>query len=179
MKDPANSVFTSLYNTLNGNVKSKSTADKINELFAVNGFASLSQTCEDTLISQIFESPETSTALNVYSVMPDNVGAGYVYIDDFQYSEEDLKDRFYHFGNINIQVVVPQSDPNGSLRILNEYCESVLNLIKPNVSSTLDLAPFFNNTYLYSTNIGLLIDNFDDGRTQRRVIRLTLGIEEL
>lgn len=179
MKDPANAVFTALYTALNGNVKSKSQADKINELFLFSGFTSLSQDCETTLINQIFESPLASTVIPVYSVMPEDVESGYVYIEDFQYSEEDLKDRFYHFGNINLQVIVPQSDPDGSNRILNEFCESVLQTIKPNVNSTLDLTPFFNNTYLYSTNVAQFIDNFDDGRTQRRVIRLTLGIEEL
>lgn len=120
-----------------------------------------------------------ATTLPVYNFMPEEVENGYVYIDDFLASNEDLKDRFMHFGNINIQVIIPTSDPAGSRLSLNQFCNVALNLIKPQVNSTLDLTPDFNNTYLYTNNLAEFTDNFDDGRTIRRVIRLTLGIEEL
>ena len=117
--------------------------------------------------------------LPVYSVIPDSVSSGYVYLSDFEYSNDDLKDRFMHFGNLQIQIVLPKPGPKGSKTDLNTYAGEVLNAVKPTRLSRLDLAPDFSNVYLYAQNVREFTNIFDDDRTIRRVIQLIIGIEEL
>jgi len=178
MKDPANKISQVLYTTLEGNVKlSYKEALRYNSRVLKDGGSIEGLSCVYSAIVSLKGSSESG--LSVYTFMPNAVNEGYIYIDDFQYNNEDLKDRFMHLGNVNLQVIIPTSDPSASRKVLNDYCEIVLNWIMPLVGSKLDLTPDFNNTYLYSTNVSEFTDNFDDGRTIRRVIRLTLGIEEL
>lgn len=120
-----------------------------------------------------------STILPVYSVVPDAVGSGYVFVSEFDATENDLKDRFMWFGNVQIQIVLPQLGPKESARPLQRFADTLVNALKPNVNSTLDLSPNFSNTYLYPQSIRDFQNLFDDDRTIRKVVQLVLGIEEL
>lgn len=120
-----------------------------------------------------------ASTLPVYSVIPDAVGAGYVYLSDFEYSEDDAKDRFMYFGTMQIQIVYPMDGAANDKGLLNGYATEVTNALRPNIDSVLDLTPDFSNTYLYIQNSRELSNLFDDDRTVRRVMQLTLGIEQL
>ena len=143
MKDPGVSVYTALFDLLNGNVT------------------------------------VGATTLPVYSFIPDNVQNGYVYLSEFAYTEDDLKDRFMNLGNMQIQIALPISGPKGSRKELQQFADVVLNLIRPNVNSKLDLAPDFSNPYLYAQSVRDFTNIFDDDRTLRKVIQLVIGIEQL
>jgi len=143
MKDPGVSVYTALFDLLNGNVT------------------------------------VGATTLPVYSFIPDDVQDGYVYLSEFAYTEDDLKDRFMNLGNMQIQIALPISGPKGSRKELQQFADVVLNLIRPNVNSKLDLAPDFSNPYLYAQSVRDFTNIFDDDRTLRKVIQLVIGIEQL
>ena len=143
MKDPGVSVYTALYNLLNGNVT------------------------------------VGAKTLPVYSFIPDDVADGYVYLSEFSYTEDDLKDRFMNLGNMQIQIALPISGPKGSRKELQQFADVVLNLIRPNVNSKLDLSPDFSNPYLYAQSVRDFTNIFDDDRTLRKVIQLVIGIEQL
>lgn len=120
-----------------------------------------------------------ATTLPVYSFIPDNVNDGYVYLSEFEARENDAKDRFMWFGNLQIQIALPVVGPSGSRKELQQFSDVVVNLLRPNVNSTLDLTPDFINTYLYTQSIRDFLNLFDDDRTLRKVIQLTLGIEQV
>lgn len=132
-----------------------------------------------TVYKAVFSALNGSTTLPVYSVIPDSVENGYIYLSDFEYSEDDAKDRFMHFGVMQIQIVYPMTGSANDKGPLNTYANEVLNLLRPTINSTLDLTPNFSNTYLYIQNNRELSNLFDDDRTVRRVMQLTLGIEQL
>lgn len=134
-----------------------------------------------TAVTSLLEGNVTvgATTLPVYSIMPDSVGSGYVYIESFTGTNDDLKDAFMQFGNLTIQVVIPIGGASGSKRLLNDFNNKVLELLKPTVSSTLDLSPNFNNTYFYTQNVTEFLNLFDNNREIRRVTQLNLLIEEL
>jgi len=121
----------------------------------------------------------SGTTIPVYSVMPDSVAAGYVHISTFSGNNADIKDRFITDGNITIQVVIPVNGPAGSNKLINEYNSKVLELLKPTVTSSLDLSPLFNNVYFYTQNITDFTTMFDNDRELRKVTQLSLQIEEL
>lgn len=143
MKDPGVSVYTALYDLLNGNVT------------------------------------VGAKTLPVYSFVPNDVQDGYVYLSEFSFNEDDTKDRFMSLGNMQIQIALPIEGPKGSRKELQEFSNVVLNLIRPNVNSKLDLAPNFSNPYLYAQSVRDFTNIFDDDRTLRKVIQLVIGIEEL
>jgi hypothetical protein len=121
----------------------------------------------------------SGTTIPVYSVMPDSVATGYVYIGTFTGNNADIKDRFMTDGNVTIQVVIPVGGASGSNKLINQYNSKVLELLKPTVTSTLDLSPLFNNVYFYSQNITDFTTLFDNDREMRKVTQLSLQIEEL
>lgn len=115
----------------------------------------------------------------VYQVVPDSVDAGYVYIGDFQYSDDSTKDRFLSSCNLQVQVVNYQLDQGGSAKFFKDMVSKVQELIKPSVTSILDLSPTFNNTYLYTQNVIDAGGFFPNGNEQRAVITFNLEIEQL
>lgn len=177
MKDPGQTVYKAVFSALNGKIYSAYVdAFLYTQKAQSNGSSGGGLTCA----LESFEAlAGAETALPVYSVMPDGVSGPYVYLSDFEYSEDDAKDRFMYFGTMQIQIVYPMEGPANDKTLLNTYASWVSTLLRPLVNSTLDLTPDFSNTYLYIQNNRELSNLFDDDRTVRRVMQLTLGIEQL
>lgn len=120
----------------------------------------------------------SGNTLPVYTVIPDSVENGYIYISDYTLSDDSLKDRFWTIGNVQIQIALNKADTGGSVKVLQQYSTEVLNALTPNVNSVLDLTPNFTNTYLYTQNITTISTLFSNDSTIRKVINLTIGVEE-
>lgn len=116
----------------------------------------------------------------VYSVVPDSVERGYVFVDQLNRNNADTKTAFMTTGTLQVQVMLPTVGTNGSRKTFERVCSKVQELIEPQVNTKLDLGSNFNNTYLYNQGTqDLSNEPLETGRYFRKIITYFLEIEQL
>lgn len=118
--------------------------------------------------------------LPVYSVVPDAVENGYIFIDSFNPGDSSTKSAFMVNGTVQIQVVMPVEGSKGSRKEFEQYCNEVLTTLIPTLNSKLNLGNDFENTYLYLQNkVSLSNEPLETGRYFRNIYTLFLEVEQL
>lgn len=115
----------------------------------------------------------------VYSVLPQSAQNDYIYLADYNLTADETKSEFMQNGYINIQVVTRYDHDGFSNKKVDNIAAQVKNLLKPTISSALDLSPDFNCTFFYLEN------DFPDysleqvENVSRRVLRYRIEVEEV
>lgn len=120
-----------------------------------------------------------ATTYPVYSFVPDDVGGGYIYIQDVQLLEASVKDRFMQSAAVTVQVVFPILGTSGSRVTIEDVSYRILSLVKTTVPNTLELGGNFNCVYLYTRSIRNFNEGpLEQGRYLRKVIEFALEVEQ-